>query len=131
MCNRQAVQGPQHLAVRLHFVRLRSSFSRHIWNQGDDRIHLGIDSIDLLEVFRKRFACRELLVPNESRHFNCACETKRCIGVEGRSCDPGQHIATCGQVGCHVGTLPFDGNAEHAKFGEHSRFAGTSLNLVE
>ncbi len=56
--DRQTVQRPQSLFVRLHLIGLRGSVGGHFRHQGHDGIDLRVYALDLLQVRGQRFARR-------------------------------------------------------------------------
>jgi hypothetical protein len=109
--NRQTVERPQLLVVRLHLIGFRGGCSGHLRHQGHNGIYLRIDPLYLLQVFSKRFARGQFLGPNEPGHLYRAREAKRGSGglrLQRRgekACrsNPEQDFATCRLVFDHAG----------------------------
>ena len=69
------VQWTEDGAARLHFVCFAGVLDSLLRDQRDDRVHLGIDAFDLLEMSVHCFARAEFLAANLVRHFGGAHET--------------------------------------------------------
>jgi hypothetical protein len=64
------MQRAENLAARLHLVGAGGCCDCLVCDEGDDRVDMRIDTIDLLEVFGKSFASRKLLGSDQGRHLD-------------------------------------------------------------
>ena len=77
MRDRQAMQRAQLLSARLHLIGLRGGGGGHFGHQSHDRIHLRVDTLDLLQVRGQRFASGQLFRADQPGHLDGAHETHR------------------------------------------------------
>ena len=77
MRDRKSMQRPQSLPARLLLIRLRSGSRSSLRIQGHNRVHLRIDTLNLLQMPGQRFPGRQLLCANQRGHLDCAGEPKR------------------------------------------------------
>ena len=70
--DRQTMQRPQRLFVRLHLIGLRGGVGGHFRHQSHDGIDLRVYALDLLQVRGQRFARRQLLRADQPGHLDRA-----------------------------------------------------------